>query len=453
MAKILVVDDEEMMLMITKRVLSANYEIVCAHSGEEALNMYESEKPDLILSDLMMPGMTGFEMHEFLQKKHNEKIPIMYMTADESEENEDKGFDLGASDFIRKPFRPDVLMRRVDNILGNLEQIKGLKEEAVIDKLTGFLNKAGSNMELEKCCKNEKGTLMIVDLDSFKLINDIYGHESGDRILENFASIITDNSRNDDIRGRIGGDEFIVFLKDICDEQTIAGFASRINERIHKIAVDLFGEDMDIPLGASVGAVKIPEFGTDYEELFKLADKALYFVKQNGKHGYSFYQDEESFASEGSGNEISRISKILEERNTTNSALWLGQEAFASIYRFMLRYIKTYHEVAYKVLFTVVPMDEKTESSKLKEAADYFGDMLNHALRKSDIMMQSRPNQFFLLLPELSEQSIDPVMSRIIGQWLDSDYASFAKLSYETELINEYEVDTENDRRSSHLTI
>ena len=97
------------MIKVTEKILSERYEVLTASSGEEALEIYDREKPALVLSDLLMPGMNGFEMHEALQKKYGGKIPIMYMTADDADDLEGKGFDMGAMDFIRKPFRADVL--------------------------------------------------------------------------------------------------------------------------------------------------------------------------------------------------------------------------------------------------------------------------------------------------------------------------------------------------------
>ena len=106
MTKILIVDDEPMVLMVTKQILSAEYEIICANNAREALDIYPKEKPDMILTDLLMPGMNGFEMHQTLLETYGDKVPIMYMTADDAEETEGKGFDLGAADFIHKPEDP-----------------------------------------------------------------------------------------------------------------------------------------------------------------------------------------------------------------------------------------------------------------------------------------------------------------------------------------------------------
>ncbi len=452
MRKILIVDDEAMMLMVTKRILSPNYEVICANSGEEAIDVYFKEKPDLILSDLLMPEMTGFEMHEIIQKRVSEKVPIMYMTADDTEETEGKGFDLGAADFIHKPFKPDILLRRVENVLGNLEKIKDLTEEINIDKLSGVLNKNGANTKLTKVCEETDGILAIIDLDSFKLVNDIYGHEAGDRILIGFAEIIKNNTEPDDIIGRIGGDEFIVFLYHVNDENVLAGLSARVNDRLYKLALEVLGTDMKIPLGASFGAVRVPDFGREYPDLFKMADKALYYVKQNGKHGYSFYKESSAVTSnESPEEEMRKISKLLEERNIQNCAFWLGQDAFSAVYRFMLRYISSYNGVAYKLLFDVMP-ESGADDGAYAYAIDSFGELLNRSLRKSDIMMQSKPNQFFLLLPEITGENIDNVIARILRQWetLNGNKDMKVKLVYEKETISKHEAEEEERRLYKH---
>ena len=433
--KILIVDDEKMMRTLTRKILSQNYEVVMAESGKEAVEIYEKERPDLILSDLLMPEMDGFEMHKILQEKYGINIPIMYMTADESEEVEDKGFDLGASDFIRKPFRPETLLRRVENILDNLAIIQDLTEEATVDKLTGFLNKASTEEIISQAIVKDDGVLMIIDLDSFKLVNDIYGHESGDKILMSCAAVIKKNTNPEDIRGRIGGDEFLAFSRNISSEEVVKDIADKINKDMIASAKEILGEDMTIPLGASVGAVfvKASEFKIDdvtpdakaeylhniFEDLYKKADRALYKIKENGKRGCAFHRDEIETTDEtvASIEELHRVCKVLEERNMSNAALWLGQEAFSVTYKFMLRYIKSYHSVAYTVLITLLNKDNALDTESFNKLSEEFGDVVNHSLRKSDLMMQHKPNQYLLLLPELSEEFVETVFARIRNQW------------------------------------
>ncbi|MBR1396382.1 MAG: diguanylate cyclase, partial [Selenomonadaceae bacterium] len=267
MKKILIVDDMIVSLMMTENILATQYTTFCASSGQEAIEIYRQERPDMVLSDLRMPGMSGYELQSTLQEEYNQIIPFMFMTADHDEETESKGFDNGAMDFIRKPFRPDVLLRRVANILQTVEQIQGLKKHASIDKLTGLLNKASSEEELTNICKSSNGALMMIDLDSFKLVNDIHGHAMGDKILISFSEIIRSAMRPTDLVGRMGGDEFIAFCNGMHDESAIANKSEYINQKLVESAKKLMGEDMNIPLGASIGCVLVPTEGTDFAEL------------------------------------------------------------------------------------------------------------------------------------------------------------------------------------------
>ncbi len=114
-------------LMMTENMLCGHYITFCASSGEEAIEIYRRECPDMVLSDLQMPGMSGLELQQALQKEMQKTIPFMFMTADHDEDTENMGFENGAMDFIRKPFRPDVLLRHVGNILQMVDQIEGLK--------------------------------------------------------------------------------------------------------------------------------------------------------------------------------------------------------------------------------------------------------------------------------------------------------------------------------------
>ncbi len=449
MKKILVVDDEAMMLMLTKKILSENYQVICASSGKEAINIYAGEMPDMILSDLLMPEMSGFEMHKILEAKYGH-IPIMFMTADESGETEGKGFELGADDFIRKPFRRDVLLKRVENILNNIERISSLTTEATIDGLTGFYNKVFVTSKLDELCKTAVGTLLLIDMDSFKLVNDIYGHEAGDKLLIAFADIIGNNTGEEDVIGRIGGDEFVAFCRGITDEKTIAGIVRRINEQLVSRAKSIMGNDMNIPVGVSVGAVFVPKQGKDYASLFNMADKALYFVKQNEKHGYAIYMQKYSESEENGETAeqvMHRLSMIFEERNISDAAFWLGQDSFAQVYRFMMRYIQSYRSTAYKALFTVTPRKKDLKESDASAIIEQFGSILNHSLRKSDIMMQNGYNQFFIFLPEMTSQNIEKVLGRVIERWNCMEYSKIAEVSYITEEICADDLDERERRR------
>ena len=315
------------------------------------------------------------------------------------------------------------------------------------DKLTGFFTKPCAIEELSRACRNERGVLLIIDLDNFKIVNDIYGREKGDELIRILSDVIRTNMRTDDIVGRNGGDEFVVFCRNITEEKVIAGISTRINEQLIQSAHELLGEDMSIPIGVSIGGVFVPSEGTEFDRLFYKADKALYFVKQNGKRSYSIYGGKSSADALNTEADIRHISDMLDEHNTANCAFWLGQDAFSTVYRFMIRYIKSYNGGACKLLFTLNPTYNEIDAEDFAVMTQQFGEMLNKSLRKSDIMMQVNKNQFFLLLPEIDDDFVKLVTERITEQWDACEFGGITKLTYAAEYVRNDDIN-ENDRRA-----
>ncbi|MCR5675889.1 MAG: response regulator [Lachnospiraceae bacterium] len=453
MEKILIVDDETMVLTVTNNILKDKYQVFCAETAAEGIRLYDEEKPDLILSDLYMPDMNGLDMVEMLRATHDMQIPVIFMTGMNDEEDETRVFHQGAEDFLRKPFRAEVLLFRVERILTNRARILELTRESTTDGLTGFLNKISVERKLAETCRYENGVLAILDVDNFKLVNDLHGHEAGDRILTTFADLLRRNTRAEDIIGRIGGDEFIVFFKDISDENAVAGVIQRINEQLLSSSKRVLDDETDIPIGVSAGAVIVPRSGTDYAELFEKADKAVYYVKKNGKRACSVYnEDGNSEVFDAQAEDMQKMSLILGERNIANHALWVGQSAFGYIYRYMLRYMHRYQNTAYKVLFTIVFMSPDIDRGDFSTITEHLGNILKNALRNSDIMMQSAPNQFFLLLPGVTEPDIQKVIDRTITAWDKSEFHELAQIFYETELISPDNEDEEEEKREAAAT-
>ena len=438
MRKILIVDDMMVSLMMTENMLADHYKTFCASSGEEAMKIYRQELPDMVLSDLRMPGMSGYELQTQLQEEYHEVIPFMFMTADHDEETESKGFDNGAMDFIRKPFRPDVLLRRVDNIMQTVEQIKGLKKNAQTDQLTGLLNKISSQIELTKVCEKSIGALMMIDLDSFKLVNDIHGHAMGDQVLVNFADILRSAVRPTDILGRMGGDEFVAFCQGIHDEQSIAAKSKFINERIVEMAKRLMGEDMNIPLGASIGCAFVPMSGTEFAELYQKADKALYGVKQNGKHGYGIFNEHEG-EEEADANEIANLDQvemILSERGADNKAFILPFESFRTVYRFLKRTRGDYSKMTCLLVFSLIRHKEGGKGN-LKEAAEQFMSVLHETFRAGDAVTQNGNNQFFVLLTNTDAyRHVTSAVKRISDAWDITESCAYFTFNYEWKVMD-----------------
>ena len=455
---IIVVDDDTSNLKVAGHILSKNnMRVTALKSGKAFLDYISSNGlPDLILLDIKMPEMDGFEtlsrLRDYEEKNGLMKTPVIFLTADEDSGTETRGFEVGVSDFIRKPFNPDVLMRRIDNIMSASQEIQSLKSEATIDKLTGFLNKSATGVELSRMCSDSAGCLMMIDLDSFKLVNDIYGHEMGDKVLIGFADIIRNLVPAGSKCGRIGGDEFVSFALGINSEDKVADFTRRVNEELVKMAKELMGAEMSIPLGASIGAIFVPRYGNDYNSLLKLADKSLYIVKKNGKHGFELYDDDtDDDESDTDVPDIKTISEILGERSIQNIALQLDKDAFSHVYRYVIRYIIRHHINACKVLFTLSPA-EGVSNADYSDSVDEFGNHIRESLRKSDILMRNRKNQYFVFLTDIREDSIAKVISHIIKDWEERlKRSNLAKLviTYETEFVgnNNDPVKTDREKR------
>ncbi|MCR5672812.1 MAG: response regulator [Lachnospiraceae bacterium] len=436
---IIIVDDDVTNLKVAGQILSKNNMRVTALKSGQSLIDYVREKgaPDLILLDINMPEMDGFETYKAYRTLEEELVipetPIVFLTADEDRANESKGFEMGVSDYIRKPFDPDVLIRRVENIVSTRGRMLKYEEEATIDKLTGFLNKYNANEQIETLCRTKSGTLMIIDLDSFKLVNDIYGHDMGDRVLVAFSKIIKANMVFRAVFGRIGGDEFLLFAENMKEEKEIYKFSDSINRDLLIEARKMMGEDMSIPLGASIGAVFVPEQGTDFNVLFRLSDRALYTIKNNGKHGYSLFIEEDAENAIPTDISLAMLTTILEERNIPQNAMWMGKEAFGNVYRYMIRYMDRYRGTAYKMLFTAKFIPKDLSESEKEKIMLSLRELLQESLRNSDIMMQIGDNHFFLMLPEISDYNVNRVTERVMHAWQNNEYSGLVKLQVETE--------------------
>ena len=315
-------------------------------------------------------------------------------------------------------------------IRSKVVSIGKLQREVSTDPMTGLLNKAGSIKSLEKECSEGRGVLMMIDLDSFKLVNDIYGHEMGDRILIRFAELITEALGEENIRGRMGGDEFVGFIRDGSEEQT-ERITSFLNRELVISAKEFMGEDMNIPIGTSIGAVHVPDEGKDFHELFKLADKALYVVKQNGKHGCSFYRRNADTAEneETNAGDLSRIIQIIGERNEGKGAFSVSFDKMQVIYKYLARNSKMNSSSAAILRFALSDPEKITD-----EVMDGFEEHLIVGLKKNDVVSRYA-GCFFVLLNDLAGEDAERVALRLKESWEKSEVSGGTTASCEFERI------------------
>ena len=432
---IMVVDDDVIVLKSAGQILSKNHMRVTGFQTGEALIKYLQENgfPDLILLDINMPGMNGFETLQNIRRLETGKqeTPVIFLTGEADEASEIRGFQAGAMDFLRKPFAPDILIERIQRVLRTQDRMSRIEHAAAMDKLTGMLNKEASDEKMRSLCETETGYLCVLDLDSFKSVNDLYGHETGDRVLELFANLLKKEMRRDDVCGRIGGDEFILFLRNMKNGEALKQFIARINAFFQSGASQLIGKQLQV--GVSAGAIAVPEHGRDYDFLFGKADEALYSVKQNGRHGICIAEKKKDEADRPGGElSLEAVTSVLEERTVPSSAMWMGTDAFISIYQYMTRYMERYHGVAYRTLFTVRINKEGCSDEERTRIMDEFRKMMQHALRSSDVMVEVSDNQLFLLLPETRDYDIERVVRRLLFKWSQSEYSAVTTVSYET---------------------
>ncbi len=435
-----VVDDDAISLKyVNKMLTSKGMRVSCIRSGRYLLKFMENNTPDIILLDIQMPEINGFETYRMLRELEDEKgikhTPVIFLSGEEDSEAEQRGLGMGAADYIRKPFDADSMLGRIHNAVNNSRIIDNLTEEAEHDKLTGFLNKTSGTKKAASLCETKIGALIMMDIDCFKLVNDLYGHDTGDKLLMIFSEALAANARSDDLICRVGGDEFMAFFVGINEEEAVASLADRVNTEFVRRSEEYIGEKLEFPLGISVGAAFAPIHSSEYKELFQYADQTLYKVKQNGKHGYEIYDPTEDYSDieENLDREINRITQIAEERSTGKGAMLLGQDSFAWNYRYIIRFIKRYSGEVSMILFMLTPSANGTFTS---ESAAVFADILQRSLRMSDIILQNRPNQFFLLMPELSEVNVPGVAGRILSAWNANAFSENVNIRYFSKTLS-----------------
>ena len=441
---IVVVDDDPLALTHTKRILrEQDMRVSCLRSGRDLLKFMSKNVPDLILLDIQMPEMDGFttqqELRRMEEEAGREPTPIIFLSGLETNEAESRSFEQGAADFIRKPVHKDILTKRILNTVKHTKEIVSLKEEAAVDKLTGLLNKAAGTVRVTKLCAERAGMLMILDLDNFKLVNDIYGHSMGDKVLRTFADVVRRNIRSQDVMVRIGGDEFMGFFANMDSETALESLHRRLNSELIKETVKLAGESFNIPLSISIGAVLVPEYGRDYDMLFPLADSALYRVKQSGKNGVRIYgQDGENNLSGENDiqKEFARITQIVEGGHRRDGAISMDLKQFSLIYHFLRQFYKRYGGTVVKLLFILSEEDTAKELPySLKDAAEKFELCLQDTLRKSDMILRHKPNQFYVLLQNLSEEDFPSVFQRIMNTWEAEENHTGIHIEYLMEYV------------------
>lgn len=287
--RVLIAEDE----MVNIKVLVATldeYEIVIAKTGEQAIGKaLSSQPPDLILLDINMPGMDGYEVCRILKKNlESMDIPIIFITVQASVEDETKGLEMGAVDYISKPFSPAIVRARVANHLELKQQRDLLHQLNMTDPLTKIANRRRLDEYLTTSFYQAQRTdselcLLMIDIDNFKALNDLAGHDYGDDCLRQVAqSVAASLQRSTELAARFGGEEFCVILPatEILEGRKVA---EKIRANIDALQLNHPADDIN-NVTVSIGCSAMNVETDDPNALFKLADALLYQAKQKGRN-------------------------------------------------------------------------------------------------------------------------------------------------------------------------
>lgn len=447
MKKILMIDDDKVSLSTAKGVLGDDHKLIAVLNGMQGLKFLEKNECDLILLDINMPGMNGFEtLVEIRKNEKNANVPVIFLTSDNDAATETKCFESGAMDFISKPFVPSVIRSRVNRTLEledyraalarkldqKTKEIEKITTKSYTDALTGLWNREYTERKVNELLEaGIDGSLFMIDLDNFKSINDHYGHQEGDRVLCMFADTLREFTCEEDVICRIGGDEFVVFLSNKTDCAEIANIAGNmiasLNQRIQDMKFDV---RTSVSIGISIAKVD----GEDFSKLYSCGDKALYYVKNNGKNAYRFFSDnvieEQKRALQKV--DLTYLGEILSRSDSGHGAYMLDFESFHHIYKFLKRFVERESTKVVSVLFNAVQanISNPPTEDEIAEALDLLDQAIFSSLRRVDISTRYSSVQTIVMLLETDVDNGEKVVERIISNFNKLYNGDKIKLEY-----------------------
>ena len=287
---VLIVDDEKSNLMVLTNLLGEEYAIFTAKDGQDAINKAKKLLPDVILLDIVMPEMDGFEVLAALKNSDDTRgIPVIIITGLDSNEDEEKGLALKAADYISKPFHSAIVKLRVGNQIQIVNQLRTIEYLSMMDQLTNIPNRRSFdkrlNMEWNRALREKTPVgLLMIEVDKFKNYNDTYGHQQGDVVLRKVAEVFVQTlKRPGDFAARWGGEEFVTLLP-VSDMKGSSMIAEQIRANVENLFIPCpDGRITNVTVSVGVNAA-YPEIDTSLNGFISGADSALYTAKEMGRN-------------------------------------------------------------------------------------------------------------------------------------------------------------------------
>jgi diguanylate cyclase (GGDEF)-like protein len=277
-------DQRDLLAIVLQR---EGYRVITAPNGVDGLAKLEQEHVQIALSDIMMPKMDGFELIKRIRSNSALKsIYFILITARIQEGDRVRGLDLGADDYITKPFSFSELLARVRVGSRVVQYQRHLEHQSQIDSLTGLYNRRAFEKKMEEEFERSKRyqhplSLLILDIDNFKNINDTYGHHGGDSALVKISETLRAKTRQTDFPSRFGGEEFVLVLPET-DHESALQVANKVHEEIRSCTFGTAGQSFSLTVSIGLSSTSNCAY-RDWREMLKDADEALYVAKNTGK--------------------------------------------------------------------------------------------------------------------------------------------------------------------------
>lgn len=457
MKNILVVEKDIEKQKQMQEALEEEYRVQICSDREELKEVLEHKIPDMLILEYDKEHFPVFEMIENIKRNDElRKLPIIVVSDGEDENAERNCMEIGVNDFIFRPCSKIGILSRTKRVLEverlkrqirreiNLKnaEVAEIRDLARRDPLTKLWNRIHTEESINEYLQERRhsGALIMIDLDDFKGINDTYGHIVGDEILKEFANTLDALTRENDIVCRLGGDEFVVFLKNVA-------YQSVVSEKVEQIIITL-EKRISLPenkdhIRVSAGVALAPVDGRNFNQLYQNADRALYYVKQNGKGSYHFYSEEGMHDTgivkkKSTQVDLDHLRSFIQEMGYKKGAYQVEYDGFKKIYRFVARCIGRTGQDVQTLLFTLTRENGNIPAvTELTFAMDNLKNAVHESIRRGDVATNYSSTQFVVILMDSSMEDGLMVANRIMEKYSElHHYQSDVELHFNIQTVN-----------------